>query len=138
MSLIEASRLIAIVALCSSIGVVPGCKDDPTPVVETECRPNQFRRCDAECGRGVEQCVEPGVWNGCACTVLDAAIPDARRDRDASDGGATDAPLDTGAGEAGDGADGTGDAEAGDADAGDADAGDSGEVDSDRPDGESG
>jgi hypothetical protein len=119
MSLTEACRRTAIFALCFCFAVIPSCKDDPTPLVETECRPNQFRLCDAECGRGVEQCVEPGIWNGCACTVLDAAIPDARRERDASDGGAADAPPETGDAEAGGGADGARDAEAGDADAAD-------------------
>jgi len=125
-SSIDPRRCTTIFALLAAFAV-PNCKDEPTPVVEAECRPHQFRRCDAECGRGVEQCVEPGVWNGCACTVLDAAIPDARPIRDASDGG--DAPSETGA-DGGDSAaaDGALDAEAGDSDG----------VDSDGPDAPSG
>jgi hypothetical protein len=48
----------------------------PTVLVEPICQLNQFRRCEADCGRGVEQCIEPGPrWSDCACTVLDGAPP---------------------------------------------------------------
>lgn len=84
------------------------CDDEPTPVAGQQCRPNQFRACDHECGRGVEQCVEPGLWNGCVCVVLDAGFTgDARAERDASS--ATDAS------DASDDRDGDAPAEAGDA-----------------------
>jgi hypothetical protein len=116
-SSIDARRCTTIFALLLAFAV-QNCKDEPTRVVETDCRPNQFRLCDAECGRGVEQCIEPGVWGGCTCAVLDAAIPDARSIGDASDG-ATDAPPE--AGDGGDAADGASDAETGDSDPEDSD-----------------
>lgn len=102
MSSTEAQRRALIVTLSLVFAVLSGCDDSATPVALTECRPNQFRRCEAECGRGVEQCVEPGRWNGCACAVLDAGfVSDARKDRDTSDardGEPADAPIDGGEG----------------------------------------
>jgi hypothetical protein len=116
-SSIDARRCTTIVALLLAFAV-QSCKDEPTRVVETDCRPNQFRLCDAECGRGVEQCVEPGIWGGCTCAVLDAAIPDARSIGDASDG-STDASPE--AGDRGDAADTASDGETDDSDAEDSD-----------------
>ncbi len=48
---------------------------------EPECTTNQFRACQTEEGiRGSQQCVEPGTWNPCNATVLDAAYPDVPKD----------------------------------------------------------
>jgi hypothetical protein len=101
----DARRRAAIMLLLAAVlAALPHCKDGPTPVALTECRPNAFRSCDAECGRGVQQCLEPGVWSACACVLLDAGRPDSRTVRDASEGDATDAAKEAGDGEAGDGA----------------------------------
>lgn len=116
----KARTRTTILAFYVGVVLIDGCKDEPTPPVQTECRPNQFRECEAECGRGVEQCVEPGLWNGCVCVVLDASLPDRRPGPDANEaGGATDASADSGDREAGDA---TGDAAEGGSDAADSDA----------------
>jgi hypothetical protein len=113
----KARTRTTILAFYVGVVLIDGCKDEPTPPVQTDCRPNQFRECEAECGRGVEQCVEPGLWNGCVCVVLDASLPDRRPGPEA--GGATDASGDSGDREAGDA---TGDAAEGGSDAADSDA----------------
>lgn len=123
-SSIEGRWRAPVVTLSLLFAVFAGCDDDPTPVVAGECRPNQFRLCDAECGRGVEQCVDPGRWNGCLCTVLDAGyVFDARPDRDANDaadagdaseGSAADSPAESGeASDPAEGGDSASDAEPG-------------------------
>jgi hypothetical protein len=87
-SSIEVLRRAAIAVSATVLLVFVGCERELLPVEEPTCRVNQFRRCDHECGRGVEQCIEPGVWTACACTVLDAGSrPDARPVRDAADAG---------------------------------------------------
>lgn len=56
------------------------------PLVEPfvpQCNVNQFRACQTEDCRGAQQCVEPGHWDRCFCTVLDASVvtkPDASAD----------------------------------------------------------
>lgn len=64
------------------------CSQDPgEPRFEPECKVNQFRACETEDCLGAQQCVEPGAWDRCFCTVLDASYADAgASDADASAG----------------------------------------------------
>lgn len=70
--------------------VVAGCSAEPAPAtLEPECTVNQFRACETEHCRGAQQCVEPGAWSRCFCTVLDAAAP---QPPDGSDAAGDSAP----------------------------------------------
>ncbi len=86
------AKLLALLGLASLF--FSACEEDVTNVPEPICHVNQFRLCPADCGRAVEQCIEPGPhWGPCSCVVLDAsysvdsAAPDASdaADADASD-----------------------------------------------------
>ena len=61
-----------------ALGVVLGCGHSDSEQTQPECIPVQFRGCEAECGRGVQQCFDTeGTphWGACACVVLDASLP---------------------------------------------------------------
>jgi hypothetical protein len=54
------------------------------------CELHRFRRCEAPCGPGVQQCRELGStigWSDCACLVLDASLPQLVAGSDAGGGG---------------------------------------------------
>lgn len=59
-----------------------------------ECAAPSFRACAHECGRGVSECVAPGAWGPCECTVVDSGFhePDASASIDS--GSITDGPGD--------------------------------------------
>jgi len=59
--------LLFLATSCSSAPVEPG--------FEPECTVNQFRACETDSCRGAQQCVGPGLWDRCFCTVLDASGP---------------------------------------------------------------
>jgi hypothetical protein len=56
-----------------------------------ECRPFQFRACQTDACRGVEQCLDPGYWSQCDCVIVDASYGDAP-----ADGGQSDADVEGG------------------------------------------
>jgi len=61
-----------------ALGVLLGCGSSEPAPADPECRPPQFRACEAACGRGVQYCVETesgSYWSACACVVLDAGFP---------------------------------------------------------------
>ncbi|MBI3204339.1 MAG: hypothetical protein HYZ29_22570 [Myxococcales bacterium] len=67
-----------------------GCSAEPAqPSLEAPCTVNQFRACETEHCRGAQQCVEPGAWSRCFCTVLDGSYPNLP---DASDAASDSAP----------------------------------------------
>jgi hypothetical protein len=53
---------------------------------------NAFRACETDACRGVEQCVEPGLWGECECVVTDASY--AETSADGSEDASTDATAD--------------------------------------------
>jgi len=64
--------LLALTVACSSSPEAEG--------PAAECTPIQFRACETDACTGVQQCVEPGRWTHCSCTVLDASYADAPTD----------------------------------------------------------
>jgi hypothetical protein len=90
--------------------VFSACEREVTQVPAPVCHVNQFRLCPADCGRAVEQCIEPGPhWGPCSCVVLDAsysvdaAVTDAADGSDAGAADAKDATADVTARDAADG-----------------------------------
>jgi hypothetical protein len=108
--------VVCLAAACSETAAEP----------EPACAANQFRACETDACRGVQQCnAEGSGYSACSCTILDGGYPpsDAAADADANDAPSSDAgDADAGEAEAGDAGDSAA-AEAGDA-ATDADSGD--------------
>ncbi|MBK7580851.1 MAG: hypothetical protein IPI67_11655 [Myxococcales bacterium] len=99
-------RVAALLWLCAAVACV-ACTAEPAATAEPECTPNQFRACETDACRGVQQCVDPGRWSHCFCTVLDASYAEA------SDGTTETGPaLDAGDADASVNADATADAAA--------------------------
>jgi hypothetical protein len=42
-----------------------------------ECKPTQFRACHTDACVGYQECVPPGAWANCNCSILDASYVDA-------------------------------------------------------------
>ncbi|GMV12785.1 MAG: hypothetical protein HS104_04980 [Polyangiaceae bacterium] len=73
--------------------VLGACSAEPAaPSFVPECNVNQFRACETEECRGAQQCVEPGLWDRCFCTVLDASYPKPKDADSDADGSADSAP----------------------------------------------
>lgn len=69
------------------------CSAEPAePSFVPECSVNQFRACETEECRGAQQCVEPGRWDRCFCTVLDASYPEPKDAASDLGGSADSAP----------------------------------------------
>ena len=61
--------------------IVCACQSEQvTKPFEPECTVNAFRACELDACKGVQQCADPGVWNPCDCTIVDAAYADAAPD----------------------------------------------------------
>jgi hypothetical protein len=74
---VQPRHLLALAALLVSC-------EQPEPAPFTpECKLNAFRACELEACRGVEQCLPPGLWSACACTITDASFPEAAPAADA-------------------------------------------------------
>lgn len=78
------------------LSVCAACQAEPASAPEPECSLNAFRACVADGCRGVQQCVEPGRWSACDCTVGDASYADVASEAaaDAGSDAATDAAMD--------------------------------------------
>lgn len=78
-----------VLALCLAAACLCACAEDPLePSFEPECTVNSFRACETDECKGAQQCMEPGYWDPCFCTVIDASYPppnDAGLDSDAGD-----------------------------------------------------
>ncbi len=80
------------VAWLSVLWLAACAAEQAEPAFVPECTVNQFRACKTDECPGAQQCVEPGLWDRCFCTILDASYPtpkDAALDLDA---GADSAP----------------------------------------------
>jgi hypothetical protein len=83
----------ALFSVC--VALASACASDREPAVfRPECAPNQFRACELDGCLGAQQCVEPGAWSRCFCTVLDASYPPPSDGGDAQEFG-TDADADS-------------------------------------------
>jgi hypothetical protein len=91
-------RPIVALLLLSLATAAPACSQQAEHAdFEPVCTLNQFRACtvDAAC-QAAQQCVAPGIWSSCTCTILDAgypeaAYPDASDASDATNPDASDA-----------------------------------------------
>ena len=88
--------------LFALLAVVGACSSETPTEQPLACQPLQFRACETDACRGVQQCAQDGTGFGaCACTVLDAGITP----KDAATDGAVDAATDGADDAATDGAD---------------------------------
>ncbi|MCC6215814.1 MAG: hypothetical protein IT376_13195 [Polyangiaceae bacterium] len=51
------------------------CSSEPARV-DRACRVPSFRSCEDPCGKGVAECIAPGEWGPCSCTVIDSGFAD--------------------------------------------------------------
>ena len=91
---------VAVVVLLS-LAIAASCSSEKAPAeFKPECAINQFRACEpseTDACRGVQQCVEPGLWSVCSCVVLDGSFPEAGPDvRDSATEEASEASPETG------------------------------------------
>lgn len=58
-------------------GLGVACASSASEQAPVECAVPSFRGCEDPCGRGVQECVAPGRFGPCRCTLIDGALPDA-------------------------------------------------------------